>query len=405
MVLFETLLAVATEQVGAALLSGISAKLNPKDIELFLKQAIQTANDTHPELFSAYEQDGLKGYGKFLNQFFKGRALAELQKPLEGSHGKPNVSFLAEAFWREASEHSQLKTIEREKIEPWMQIFVETYFQATNRSLQFQLIKDDYCEQIRRVFDDVRFAGIAVEGQDIDQSGRLVEIFVMPDVEEEDSRLQETSEEMPVEGFDNTQQRLLWEQRQQILQAKRRGIGRKFSAADLLAKGKSKRVVLLGSPGSGKTTLLNYFAVVGTVPSGEVMQQELGKQCSYQTIAHSRAGICLPVIIRIRDLALNPDLSILDYIQQFTTKDLSVSGDLTGFFEYFLENGNALILLDGLDEVADIAQRYKVVEKIEAFLSQFEQCPTIITSRPAGYRRDFFRTDEYPHYELQPFDD
>jgi len=78
---------------------------------------------------------------------------------------------------------------------------------------------------------------------------------------------------------------------------------------------------------------------------------------------------------------------------------------LTGFFEYFLENGNALILLDGLDEVADIAQRYKVVEKIEAFLSQFEQCPTIITSRPAGYRRDFFRTDEYPHYELQPFDD
>ncbi|NJN22622.1 MAG: hypothetical protein HC812_17410 [Leptolyngbya sp. RL_3_1] len=46
-----------------------------------------------------------------------------------------------------------------------------------------------------------------------------------------------------------------------------------------------------------------------------------------------------------------------------------------------------------------------MVDKIEAFLNQFEQCPAIITSRPAGYKRDFFRTDEYPHYELQLFDD
>jgi hypothetical protein len=54
MVFFETLLTVATEQVGAALLTGINAKLNPKDIELFLKQAIKTANDGHPKLFSAH---------------------------------------------------------------------------------------------------------------------------------------------------------------------------------------------------------------------------------------------------------------------------------------------------------------------------------------------------------------
>ena len=62
-------------------------------------------------------------------------------------------------------------------------------------------------------------------------------------------------------------------------------------------------------------------------------------------------------------------------------------------------------MLDGLDEVADVAQRYKVVEKIDAFLNQCDRCPAIITSRPAGYKRDFFRTDEYPHYDLQKFDD
>ena len=40
MVLFETLLTIATEKVGEALLTGISAQINPSDIETFLKQAI-----------------------------------------------------------------------------------------------------------------------------------------------------------------------------------------------------------------------------------------------------------------------------------------------------------------------------------------------------------------------------
>jgi HEAT repeat protein len=51
------------------------------------------------------------------------------------------------------------------------------------------------------------------------------------------------------------------------------------------------------------------------------------------------------------------------------------------------------------------AKRYEVVRRIENFLGQFGQNRAIITSRPAGYKRDFFRTEEFPHYELQPFDD
>ncbi|MEO0771508.1 MAG: NACHT domain-containing protein, partial [Cyanobacteria bacterium J06649_4] len=111
------------------------------------------------------------------------------------------------------------------------------------------------------------------------------------------------------------------------------------------------------------------------------------------------------IIIRIRDLARHPDLSILEFVREFSEKDLVVTRNLTGFFEHYLETGKVLILLDGLDEVADLTQRYKVVDKIEAFLNQCGECRTIITSRPAGYKRDFFRTDEFPHYELQPFDD
>jgi HEAT repeat protein len=114
----------------------------------------------------------------------------------------------------------------------------------------------------------------------------------------------------------------------------------------------------------------------------------------------------LPILIRIRDLARQPNLNILDYVRQFSHNTLCVNPPLPpGFFEYWLEDGRALILLDGLDEVPEEGKRDEVVRYIENFLGQFERNRAIITSRPAGYRRDFFRTDEFPHYEVQPFDD
>ena len=407
MVLAEAFLAFATEKVGETLLNGVNAQLNPDDVKTFLKQAIRAANNgDYPKgLFDKFEADGHRGYGRFPNQFFRGRARAELQKPLSDKEGRPDVDFLVRAMAEEADGHPRLDSLKKElpKIRSWMGVFVETYFRATGRFLQFQLIQEDYCDQIRRVFDDVKFAGIAVEGQDIDRAERLAEIFVMPDVKEDEVGVQKILEEMPPEIMDDPQQRLLWEQRQQILLGKQRTSGRKFSAASLLTEGKTHRAVLLGAPGSGKTTLMNYFAVMATSRATETIEHST-KDTDRKTVNLPRST-CLPIIIRIRDLARHPDLSILEFVREFTEKDLVVTRNLTGFFEYYLENGNALILLDGLDEVADLAQRYKVVEKIEAFLNQFEDCPAIITSRPAGYKRDFFRTDEYPHHELQLFDD
>ncbi|NES65362.1 MAG: signal transduction protein [Okeania sp. SIO2D1] len=113
----------------------------------------------------------------------------------------------------------------------------------------------------------------------------------------------------------------------------------------------------------------------------------------------------LPILIRIRDLARHPDKSILEYARIFAEKTMAVKTLPTGFFEHWLEDGRALILLDGLDEVAEEGKRYDVVRRIENFLGQFDRNRAIITSRPAGYRRDFFRTEEFPHYQMQSFDD
>jgi len=74
-----------------------------------------------------------------------------------------------------------------------------------------------------------------------------------------------------------------------------------------------------------------------------------------------------------------------------------------GFFENWLSDGRALILLDGLDEV--VTNRHRVVEQISAFVGQFKENLVIITSRPAGYERGVFRTEEFTHYQLLSFED
>ncbi|MEG4629307.1 HEAT repeat domain-containing protein [Microcoleus sp. AR_TQ3_B6] len=113
----------------------------------------------------------------------------------------------------------------------------------------------------------------------------------------------------------------------------------------------------------------------------------------------------LPILINIRDFAGLSDINLLDYARQFAEKIMSVKPLPEGFFEYWLADGRAMILLDGLDEVVEESKRYAVVQHIESFLGQYHQNLAIITSRPAGYKPDFFNTSEFEHYQLQLFDD
>jgi HEAT repeat protein len=151
----------------------------------------------------------------------------------------------------------------------------------------------------------------------------------------------------------------------------------------------------LGAPGSGKTMLASYFALMlCETAQSKPSQIGLEKDDDY-----------LPVVVRIRDWILQPKMGLLEYLRSNAEASLACKELPTGFFEHWLERGKALILLDGLDEVVDEAQRRKVAEQIETFLHQYQDNPAVITSRPAGYRWDFFNLDEFPHYTLESFDD
>jgi len=376
----------ATIEVTKKLLTSASSKLNSSDLDKAIKTAAQTAEQQQPQLFCRCSADFIPG---FLNNFFQGRGLGELQKPLQ-NQGIPDIAFLVKAFTQAAQADAKMKEMDASFVKSWMEVFVRTYFQCTDTYLKFQVAKENYFQQIGTWFDDVKFAGIAVPGEEVEKSEQLVNIFVMPDVVE-DARENSYSmgEAIPLFAGNQRQQELLWEQRQRAVL---KYSGRKFLASQLLTQSDSQKTVLLGAPGSGKTSLLSYFAVM--------LAQERGEDLGL------KPGVdYLPILIRMRDLARLGDISIFDYAQQFAEKSLSVKKLPGGFFEYWLEDGRAIILLDGLDEVAESSKRYDVVQRIENFLGKFHHNRAIITSRPAGYKRDFFRTEEFPHYELQAFDD
>ena len=55
------------------------------------------------------------------------------------------------------------------------------------------------------------------------------------------------------------------------------------------------------------------------------------------------------------------------------------------FFNAALESGKAVILLDGMDELADIALRQRTARLIEKFAGRYPKCRFVVTSRVVGY--------------------
>ncbi|WP_424096368.1 HEAT repeat domain-containing protein [Moorena producens] len=391
---FSFLAGLELSKIASPLLGTVAGEAGKRIVKTLTKSDVEKAIKAGEEAVKEWEKqlepsqllffhappDGLNGVKNFLQGYFTNAAvLAELQKPLI-NQGKPDRDILIRVFKQDAETNKI--TLNQDSLMPWVETFINAYFEQTVTYLKFQVAKQDYCEQLANWFDDVKFAGIAVPGQEVDKSEKLAQIFVMPDVVEEVSTARPWEREFLAAESAEKPERAL----------SRKTTGRKFLAQQLLSQSQSRRVVILGAPGSGKTTLMSYFAVMLAESKPEVLGLD-----GYTD--------WLPILIRMRDFGINLDKNLIDYACGFAENTMSVQRLPVGFFEHWLSDGRALILLDGLDEVADEAKRNDVVRRIENFLGQFDRNRAIITSRPAGYRRDFFRTEEFPHYQIEPFDD
>ncbi|MEP1061016.1 MULTISPECIES: NACHT domain-containing protein [Cyanophyceae] len=452
------LVKAALPKVASAIATAVKHKLNPTELEKALNVGLQKSGafERRQKVNNAvFYRCTDKDADTFLAALLEHPEVQrELQKPLE-QDGAPDVAMVVQVAKHIAVDRTL--DIPYDTLEPWLKTFANAYFNAIT-AIRFQVAKSDYLEQLANWFDDVKFAGVAVPGQDVECAERLAQIFVMPDVEEDVGRrsrgaFKRSFFEAPGEpGEQGRQRELLQEQR---LRAQLERSGRKFSARQLLNQ-HQKRVVLLGAPGSGKTTLMSFFAVTlaeqrgaerqgAIAPASDASTQGIdrhaegtdydeaqivrltqGTDCvrsqrqrdrtqmypdaegidrDTQELQTDADALPLPILIRIRDWARTPAVTIPEYARQFAETTMSCKRLPKGFFEHWLNNGRALILLDGLDEVAEESKRYHLVQCIENFLGQYPQNRAIITSRPAGYKRDFFRTEEFPHYELQSFDD
>ena len=378
----------------------VKNQLQPDEMVQILKRSIESAQTAEAAksptsgLFHGFQP---KAGEEFLAKFLRSSVVfKELQQPLQDD-GKPNVDILVAAF-EAAAQADPAANKYLQCLRPWLEAFVESYFQQI-KGICFQVAKKQYLRQLARRVDDVKFVGIAVPGKEVERQEVLAQIFVMPDVREEKlSQLPKLDKLFPdlddfgteVSSKYGMQDELLEEQKSWAMRDRSAS---RISAARVFDRSK-QRAVILGAPGSGKTMLASYFALM-LCKSEQNDPSQIGLD----------AGDWLPVVVRIRDWTLEPKMGLLEYLRLNAETNLYAEKLSTGFFEHWLDRGQALILLDGLDEVVEEAQRRKVAEQIETFLHRYQDNPAIITSRPAGYRWDFFKLDEFPHYTLEPFDD
>ncbi len=148
-----------------------------------------------------------------------------------------------------------------------------------------------------------------------------------------------------------------------------------------------RRLVVLGEPGSGKSTALRYLALALAM-AGLDAQLDPGQRLDGWT-----AGRLLPVFAPLLPLA-----------QRFA-HDPTRQGDATDLWDYLadqlqpkgahaglaaavheeVEAGRAILLLDGLDEVAGAESRRKVVRAVQAFAEQYQMCRLVVACRIRAY--------------------
>jgi predicted NACHT family NTPase len=102
----------------------------------------------------------------------------------------------------------------------------------------------------------------------------------------------------------------------------------------------------------------------------------------------------LPILLPLRSLGKHlkdnhsdpghdgPALLLNYLFDYFRNQDISLPAH---FFDNALKSGKAVVLLDGMDEVADKASRQRVARLIEKFAARYPDCRFVVTSREVGY--------------------
>ena len=134
-----------------------------------------------------------------------------------------------------------------------------------------------------------------------------------------------------------------------------------------------RSMVIIGAPGSGKTTLLEHLTLA-------YAQKHEGRY-------DRKAPKLIPILLYLRDVAetiysSQPSLAALIEQQEAIAK----LNPRSNWFAEKLQQNQCLVMLDGLDEVADKNQRQAVGSWLDKQIADYPKAIFLLTSRPFGYQ-------------------
>lgn len=138
---------------------------------------------------------------------------------------------------------------------------------------------------------------------------------------------------------------------------------------------RTRGLALLALPGGGKSLLLKRLAVAYSSEERRLRSNDLLPKEDLT-----------PVLIRCREWRDHIKLPIMTLLKKL--------GDVTGYSSLaglgkalvpLLKEGKILLLVDGLDEIHDNADRTIFVENLRRFLDTYKEIRIVVTSREAGF--------------------
>ena len=140
-----------------------------------------------------------------------------------------------------------------------------------------------------------------------------------------------------------------------------------------------RRMAVLGAPGSGKTTLLRYLT--------------LAYATKQQRKVHRKAPKLIPILLYLRDvrqeIVNKNQVTLAELVTQQVQQQQQIYQLLNpppNWFAEKIRQNQCLVMLDGLDEVADQTQRQQVSRWVDQQMQTYPDTAFILTSRPFGYK-------------------
>ena len=233
-----------------------------------------------------------------------------------------------------------------------------------------------YREVALRAFDRIDLANLPVDRHVATRNLMLRRLYVALQVEVEAPAGAELGEAHLLELEQRRSGRMLGPVPIRGDESRRAPVGQRLGA--------TRRLVVLGDPGAGKTTLLRWIATVYLLRLGQ--HPDARALPDADTLPDQD---WLPVLVRCRDLGEEAGESVDAALRRSLRKLELPPNQCDAVLQVVrrrLAAGTALVLVDGLDEIADRALRTGFCQQLERFHDAYPDSPIVVTSRIVGYR-------------------